>query len=76
MLGLIFVIEPTFIDEALSDDGWIVEMEEQQNQFQRNDVQDLLPKPHQKNIIGTKWVFENKLNKQGKMERNKARAVA
>ena len=37
---------------------------------------DLVPKPQQKNIIGTKWVFINKLNEQGEVVRNKARLVA
>jgi len=39
-------------------------------------VWDLVPKPQQKNIIGTKWVFINKLNEQGEVVRNKARLVA
>ena len=26
MLGLLSVIEPTIVDEALSDDGWILDM--------------------------------------------------
>ena len=69
------MIEPTTVDEALSDDGWILVMEEELNQFQRNDVWDLVPKPPQKNIIGTKWVFKNKLNEQGEVTRNKARLV-
>jgi len=64
MIGLLSVIEPTTIDEALSDDGWILAMQEELNQCQRNDVWDLVPKPQQKNIIGTKWVFRNKLNEQ------------
>jgi len=51
-------------------------MQEEVNQFQRNDVWDLVPKPKQKNIIGTKWVFRNKLNEQGEVVRNKARLVA
>jgi len=51
-------------------------MQEELNQFQRNDVWDLVPKPQQKNIIGTKWVFRNKLNEQGEVVRNKARLVA
>jgi len=39
-------------------------------------VWDLVLKPLQKNIIGTKWVFKNKLNEQGEVIRNKARLVA
>jgi len=76
MIGLLLVIEPTTVDEALSDDGWILAMQEELNQFQRNDVWDLVPKPLHKNIIGTKWVFRNKLNEQGEVTRNKARLVA
>jgi len=62
MIGLLSVIEPNTVDEVLSDDGWILAMQEELNQFQRNDVWDLVPKPQKKNIIGTKWVFRNKLN--------------
>ena len=59
MLGLLSVIEPTTVDEALSDDGWIIAMLEELNQFQGNDVWDLVARVDQKNIIGTKWVFSN-----------------
>jgi len=59
-----------------SNDGWILAMQEELNQFQRNDVWDLVPKPPRKNIIGTNWVFRNKLNEQGEVTKNKARLVA
>jgi len=71
MIGLLAVIEPTTVDETLSDDGWILAMQEELNQFQRNDVWDLVSKPQQKNIMGTKWVFRNKLNEQGEVVRKK-----
>ena len=76
MLGLLSVIEPATVDEALSDDGWIVAMQEELNKFQRNGVWDLVTKPDHKNIIGTKWVFRNKLNEQGEVVRNKVRLVS
>jgi len=53
-LGLLSVIEPTKVDEALADDGWILAMLDELNQFKRNDVWDLVSKPEHKNIIGTK----------------------
>jgi len=53
-MGLLSVIEPYTFDEALLDDRWILAMQEELNQFQRNDVWDLVPKPQHKNIIKTK----------------------
>ena len=75
-MGLVSLIEPTTIDEALLDNDWILEMQEELNQLTRNDVWDLVPKPKGFNVIGTKWVFRNKLNEQGEVIRNKARLVA
>jgi hypothetical protein len=45
MIGLLSVIEPATVDETLSDDGWILAIKEELNQFQRNDVWDMVPKP-------------------------------
>ena len=75
-MGLLLVIEPATVDQALSDDEWILAMRYELNQFQRNEVWDLVPKPENKNIIGTKWVFRNKLNEKGEVVRNKAILVA
>jgi hypothetical protein len=35
----------------------------------------MVPRPEGKNVIGSKWVFKNKLNEQGQVVRNKARLV-
>jgi len=51
-------------------------MQEELNQFTRNDVWSLLPKTSGMNVIGTKWVFRNKMDEQGIIVRNKARLVA
>jgi len=65
-------IEPKNIYEALVDSNWISTMEEELHQFERNKVWHLVPKPKDKTIIGTKWVFRNKLDEQGTVTRNKA----
>ncbi|PNX67616.1 putative gag-pol polyprotein, partial [Trifolium pratense] len=39
------MMQPSKVDEALKDDAWIVAMQEELNQFQRNDVWTLVPKP-------------------------------
>ena len=58
MFGVVSLVEPKTIDEALADNDWIIAMEEELNQFTRNDVWDLVQKPKGFNIIGTKWFSE------------------
>ncbi|GJZ38650.1 retrovirus-related pol polyprotein from transposon TNT 1-94 [Tanacetum coccineum] len=63
------------VNEALADESWIVVMHEELNQFIANDVWELVPQPRNITIIETKWVFRNKLDKNGIISRNKARLV-
>ncbi|KAK6145186.1 hypothetical protein DH2020_022006 [Rehmannia glutinosa] len=51
-------------------------MQEKLNQFERNKVWELVQRPTHQNVIGTKWVFRNKMNEEGSVVRNKARLVA
>ncbi|RDX58051.1 putative mitochondrial protein, partial [Mucuna pruriens] len=73
---LVFEIEPNNIEEALKDDDWIVAMEEELHQFTRDNVWKLVLRPKHKSTIGTKWVFRNKFDENGKVIRNKARLVS
>ena len=72
----ISTIEPKNIDEAIKDESWVIAMQEELNQFIRNDVWTLVPPPKNQTIIGTKWVFRNKMDEKGIISRNKARLVA
>jgi hypothetical protein len=70
-------IEPKKVYEALEDHDWIDAMHEELNNFKRNKVWKLVPRPNGcKNVIGTKWVFKNKQDSNGIVIRNKARLVA
>ncbi|GJR57285.1 retrovirus-related pol polyprotein from transposon TNT 1-94 [Tanacetum coccineum] len=53
-----------------------IAMQEELNQFIANDVWELVLQPKNMTIIGTKWVFRNKLDENGVVSRNKARLVA
>jgi hypothetical protein len=64
------------VEEALKDPDWLLAMQEEMNNFTRNDVWILEPPPKNKNIIGTKWVFHNKEDEHGLVMRNKARLMA
>ena len=50
-------------------------MNEELEQIEKNNTWELVPRPHDKNIIGTKWIFKNKLNENSEVIRNKARLV-
>ena len=75
-VALISQIEPKTIDDALFDPDWILAMQDELSQFERSQVWDLVPRPNNKSIIDTKWVFRNKLDDKGIVVRNKARLVA
>ena len=49
-------------------------MQEEHNNFTRNDVWHLVPRPNQ-NVVGTKWVFRNKQDEHGVVTRNKAMLI-
>jgi hypothetical protein len=51
-------------------------MHEELNQFVRNQVWTLVPRPNDYPVVGTKWIFKNKLDEDGNIVRNKARLVA
>ncbi|CAN0838933.1 Retrovirus-related Pol polyprotein from transposon TNT 1-94 [Linum grandiflorum] len=74
--ALLSTVEPKNYKQALLDVFWKAAMMEELLQFQRNHVWDLVPRPLNKTVIGTKWVFRNKTNDKGEITRNKARLVA
>jgi hypothetical protein len=64
-------IEPYRVEDALRDSNWVLAMQEKLNNFTRNEVWHLVPRPNQ-NVVGTKWVFRNKQDEHGVVIRNKA----
>jgi hypothetical protein len=68
-------IEPFGVEETLQDPYWVLAMQEELNNFKRNEVWSLVPRPKQ-NVVETKWVFHNKQDEHRVVTRNKARLVA
>lgn len=69
------ILEPRNHTEALQDADWITAMQDELNEFKRNKVWHLEPKPKNQKVISLKWVFRNKLDEHGTIIRNKARLV-
>ncbi|EOY21544.1 Uncharacterized protein TCM_013306 [Theobroma cacao] len=65
-------IEPKNIDEAVDDDYWILAMQEELNQHERCQVWELVLRPSNHPIVGTKWVFRNKMDENGAITRKKS----
>ena len=51
-------------------------MHEELHQFQQNEVWTLVPRLNDHSVIGTRWVFKNKLDENSVVVMNKARLVA
>jgi hypothetical protein len=64
----------SFRVEALQDLDWVLVMQEELNNFKRNEVWSLVPRPKQ-NVVSTKWVSRNKQDEYGVLTRNKATLV-
>jgi hypothetical protein len=46
-------------------------MNDELDPIDKNQTWDLVPRPKNKNVIGTKWVLRNKQNENGQVVRNK-----
>jgi hypothetical protein len=64
-LTLLSTIEPNCFEEANKDEFWNKAMDEELDQIEKNDTWELAPRPKNKIVIDTKWVFRNKLNEYG-----------
>ena len=51
-------------------------MDEEIDAIAINNTWDLIDFPNDKNCIGVKWIYKNKLNDDGDVEKHKARLVA
>ena len=73
--GFLSQVEPKKTEEALVDPYWVIAMQDELNQFERQKVWKMVPRPKDKMVIGTRWGFRNKLDEDGIVTRNKARLV-
>ncbi|GLJ43326.1 hypothetical protein SUGI_0899920 [Cryptomeria japonica] len=60
---MLSIIEPKTKKEAVKYDDWVKAMEEELEKIEKNETWTLVPIPENKNVIGTKWVFRNKMDK-------------
>ena len=74
-IAMLSQIDPKIFEEASKDKYWVNAMNEELDQIEKNNTWELVPRPTGKNVIGSKWVFKNKMNEQGQVIMNKAKLV-
>jgi hypothetical protein len=74
--AFVATFEPKDIGHSLSDPNWVTAMHEELENFERNQVWDLVEPPPNCKPIVTKWVWKNKEGENGEMMRNNSSLVA
>ena len=59
--------EPKKVEEVFKYENWVESMHQELRQFVRNDVWELVPRPKDTHVIGTKWIFKNKTDEDGEV---------
>jgi hypothetical protein len=72
--AFVATFEPKDIGHTLSDHNWVNSMDEELENFERNQVWELVDPPPGCKSIGTMWVWKNKEGEKGEVVRNKSRA--
>ncbi|XP_023770739.1 uncharacterized protein LOC111919382 [Lactuca sativa] len=68
-------VEPKTINTTLDHSDSLQAIQDELNEFERNKVWRLIPTLKYAFVVGLKWVFKNKMDKEGNVIRNKARLV-
>jgi hypothetical protein len=74
--AFVATFEPKDIGHTLFDPNWVNAMHEELENFERNQVWELVEPPPNCKPIGTKWLWKNKEGENGEVVRNKSRLVA
>jgi hypothetical protein len=70
------VIEPSSFQEAVQDPTWVDAMVEECDSIVKNSVWDIVPRPIDKSVVGSRWIYKVKQVVDGSVEKYKARFVA
>jgi hypothetical protein len=61
-MAFISMVEPKNFNENSEDVNWLKSMSEELDQIEKNDTWELIPRPANKNVIGSKSVYKNNMN--------------
>jgi hypothetical protein len=68
--------DPTIYEEVVGNKEWKDAMVEEYQSIVKNEVWDVFPRPKEKSIVSSKWIFKMKHATDGNIEKYNARFVA
>jgi hypothetical protein len=68
--------EPTTFEEVVKREQWKEAMAEEHQSIMRNEVWEIVPRPKEKSVVTSKWVYKIKHATDGSVDKYKARFVA
>jgi hypothetical protein len=68
--------EPTTFEEAVQNGQWKEAMTEEHQSIMKNEVWEIVPRPKEKSVVTSKWVYKIKHAADGSVDKYKARFVA
>eukprot|EP00253_Pinus_taeda_P016551 PITA_16551 len=75
-MSTIIETEPCTFEEAVKHQVWKDAMNEEYESIMKNDVWDVVPRPKEKFVVTSKWLYKFKHGANGSAEKFKARFVA
>ena len=70
-IAFISMVEPRKFNEASKDANWLKSMNGELDQIEKNVTWELVPRPTNENVIGSKWVYKNNMNEKGNIIRRR-----
>jgi hypothetical protein len=68
--------EPTTFEEAVQKEQWKEAMTEEHQSIMKNEVWEIIPRPKEKLLVTSKWVYKIKHAADGSVDKYKARFIA
>lgn len=69
-------VEPTTFEEVAHQEEWKKAMQEEYLSIMKNGVWEIIPRPSDKLVVTSKWIYKFKHVVDGSIEKYKARVVA
>jgi hypothetical protein len=76
LMSKFIVTEPSSFQEVVHDLTWVDAMVEEYDSIVKNNAWEIVPRPIDKSVVGSRWIYKVKQDGDGSVEKYKARFVA